>query len=109
MLKKDDKESNEKKEQMIFFRQFFRKSIQWFLNLLDIQDYGQPELNKFFLLYVERFMELMIDLQALLPTRRYLNVLIDDLHLIVKCQMSSLLEHGDGNLFSQVGLRFLND
>lgn len=62
----------------------------------------QPELDPDFLKYAERFMELMIDLQALLPTRRYLNILIDDLHLVVRCQMSPILEHGDGHLFSQL-------
>ncbi|OXA60041.1 Intron-binding protein aquarius [Folsomia candida] len=29
-------------------------------------------------------------------------LLIDDLHLIVKCQMNQILEHGDGHLFSQL-------
>jgi len=102
MLKKDEKESAGKKGQMIFFRSFFQNLIKSFLDLIENQDYTQPELDKYFLLYSERFMELMVDLQALLPTRRYINVLIDDLHLIVKCQMSAFLEHGDGHLFSQV-------
>jgi len=102
MLKRDDKESPENKQQAEFSRAFFRDLIRNFILLLESQDYTEPELNRYVLLYCERFLELMVDLQALLPTRRYVNVLIDDLHLIVRCQMSPILEHGDGHLFSQV-------
>lgn len=102
MVKKEAKESEEKRMQNQFNRSFFHNLINNFMTLLEEQDYMQPELNPEFLKYVERFMEIMIDLQALLPTRRYLNTLIDDMHLIVRCQMSPLLEHGDGHLFSQL-------
>lgn len=101
-MKREEKESEEKKLLNQFYHSFIKNLVLNFLELLEQQDYMQTELDKDFLLYAERFMELMIDLQALLPTRRYLNVLIDDLHLIVKCQMSAVLEHGDGHLFSQV-------
>jgi intron-binding protein aquarius len=102
MLKRDEKEVPEKKEQMTYFRTFFRDLITNFLILIEAQDYTQPEIGRHFLLYSERILELMVDLQALLPTRRYINVLIDDLHLIVRCQLCPILEHGDGHLFSQV-------
>jgi intron-binding protein aquarius len=104
MLKRDEKESDEKKKQNEFAREFLKNLMNGFLDLLAQQDYMQSELDREFLLYAERFMELMIDLQALLPTRRYLNVLVDDVHLIIKCQMSPILEHGDGHLFSQVSI-----
>ena len=102
MLKRDEKVSEEVKVQNQFSRTFFQKLITNFLNLISSQDYTPEELPREFLLYSERFIEFITDLQALLPTRRYLNVLIDDLHLIVKCQMCPLLEHPDGLLFSQV-------
>jgi len=105
MLKRDSKESPEKLKLDVFNRTFFQRLIMDFFALMLSQDYMQPSLDKYFLRYCERFMELMIDLQALLPTRRYINVLVDDLHLIVRCQLSPLLEHGDGYLFSQV-IRF---
>lgn len=101
-MKKESKESDDKKQLNEFNRSFFKALISNFLDILDEQDYMQPELDPDFLKYAERFMELMIDLQALLPTRRYLNILIDDLHLVVRCQMSPILEHGDGHLFSQL-------
>lgn len=102
MLRRDAKESDEKKKQNEFNRTFFKNLIKNFLTMLDEQDYMQPALDIEFLKYTERFMELIIDLEALLPTRRYLGCLIDDLHLIVRCQMCPLLEHGDGRLFSQL-------
>ena len=102
MLKRDEKESEEKKAQNQVSRTFFQKLVNNFLKLISTQDYTKDELPREFLLYSERFIELMIDLLALLPTRRYLNVLLDDLHLVVRCQMCPLLEHSDGHLFSQV-------
>ena len=35
--------------------------------------------------YCERFLELMTDLVAQLPTRRFFNTLMDSSHLIVSC------------------------
>lgn len=102
MLKRDEKESAERKTELKFYRTFIQELIKNFYMLIEIQDYMTPELDRFFLLYCEKFMELMVDLHALLPTRRYISVLVDDLHLIVKCQLSPLLEHGDGHLFSQL-------
>lgn len=52
--------------------------------------------------YCERFLELMIDLEALLPTRRFFNVVMDDCHLVVRCQLSNLLNRPEGGLFDQV-------
>ena len=106
MLKRDEKESAEKKQELIFTRTFLMNLIKNFFALIEVQDYMTPELDKYFLLYCEKFMELIVDLHALLSTRRYVSVLVDDLHLIVKCQLSPLLEHGDGQLFSQVSCVF---
>ena len=50
--------------------------------------------------YCERILELLIDLQAQLPTRRFLNTLLDDLHVVVICRRSTVNERA--KLFSQV-------
>lgn len=43
--------------------------------------------------------------QALLPTRRWFNTILDDSHLLVHCYLSSLVHREeDGHLFSQVSL-----
>jgi intron-binding protein aquarius len=40
--------------------------------------------------YIERFTEFLIDLLSQLPTRRFLNTLLDDMHLIIKCNYLSM-------------------
>ncbi|XP_063040700.1 RNA helicase aquarius isoform X2 [Engraulis encrasicolus] len=53
--------------------------------------------------YCERFIELIIDLEALLPTRRWFNTVLDDSHLVVSCHLSSLSQREkEGHLFSQL-------
>ncbi|VVD01575.1 unnamed protein product [Leptidea sinapis] len=43
----------------------------------------------------------MIDLEALLPTRRFFNTVMDDCHLVVRCQLAPLARRSEGQLFSQ--------
>ena len=52
--------------------------------------------------YCEQMLQLMIDLEALLPTRRFFNTLLDDTHLVVRCRLSVLAERDEGKLFVQV-------
>lgn len=52
--------------------------------------------------YCERFLELVIDLEALLPTRRFFNVVMDHCHLVTRCHLSKLNQRPEGKLFSQV-------
>uniref|UniRef100_A0A8C5CE19 Aquarius intron-binding spliceosomal factor n=1 Tax=Gadus morhua TaxID=8049 RepID=A0A8C5CE19_GADMO len=53
--------------------------------------------------YCERFVELMIDLEALLPTRRWFNTVLDNSHLVVSCHLSNLIQREkEGHLFSQL-------
>lgn len=48
---------------------------------------------------------LIVLCQALLPTRRWFNTILDDSHLLVHCYLSSLVRREeDGHLFSQVSL-----
>lgn len=57
--------------------------------------------------YCERFLEFTIDLEALLPTRRFFNTVLDDSHLLVRCFISPLNRRPEGKLFSQVSLFFI--
>lgn len=56
--------------------------------------------------YCERFLEFLIDLEALLPTRRFFNTVLDDCHLVVRCSLAPLLQREEGKLFSQVSWTF---
>lgn len=58
--------------------------------------------------YCERFLELLTDLEALLPTRRFFNTVLDDCHLVVRCQLSVLVRIPEGHLFSQVSFSNIN-
>uniref|UniRef100_A0A8C6UHK6 RNA helicase aquarius n=1 Tax=Neogobius melanostomus TaxID=47308 RepID=A0A8C6UHK6_9GOBI len=69
-----------------------------------------PKLQKFWrqasmdqVHYCERFIELLIDLEALLPTRRWFNTVLDDSHLLVHCYLSGLMQRDkEGHLFCQL-------
>jgi intron-binding protein aquarius len=52
--------------------------------------------------YLERSAELLVDLLSQLPTRRFLNALVDDMHLVVRCRRSKMVTHPQGKLFSQL-------
>lgn len=48
--------------------------------------------------YCERFLEFLIDLVSQLPTRRYVNSLLNDLNLLALIKSSALLQGSDGYL-----------
>lgn len=78
-----------------------------FLNILEsIPETGS--INNEIVRYCERFMEFVIDLEALLPTRRFFNTVLDDSHLVVRCSISPLIKRPEGKLFSQVSSFFLH-
>lgn len=56
--------------------------------------------------YCERFLELLIDLEALLPTRRFFNTVLDDCHVVVRCSLAPLVQRPEGKLFAQVSEMF---
>lgn len=75
-----------------------------FLNILEsIPDTGS--INNEIVRYCERFLEFVIDLEALLPTRRFFNTVLDDSHLVVRCSISPLMKRPEGKLFSQVSAK----
>lgn len=54
--------------------------------------------------YCERFLEMLIDLETSLPTRRFFHAVLDDVHLINRCYLSLLSKRDEGHLFKQVCL-----
>ncbi|KAI8818102.1 uncharacterized protein EV422DRAFT_602692 [Fimicolochytrium jonesii] len=87
------------KEKMRFDRAFFSTLIKSFFNVLSsVPEDGPPPVDV--VLYCERFLELLIDLEAQLPTRRHFNLLLHD-HLVVPiCDSSNLAKRGR-NVLSQ--------
>ncbi|KAL2866851.1 RNA helicase aquarius [Aspergillus lucknowensis] len=49
--------------------------------------------------YCERFLEFLIDLESQLPTRRYVNTLLKDLHLLPVIRLSQMYRLADNALF----------
>ncbi|KAI9704038.1 MAG: hypothetical protein M1820_005660 [Bogoriella megaspora] len=54
------------------------------------------------LLYCERVMELLTDLQSQLPTRRYVNSLLQDLNILMVVQLSPLHQNPGNGLFQDM-------
>lgn len=61
----------------------------------EIDDDTDTELVKFKLNFLNRCLELIIDLEALLPTRRFFNTLLEDSNLLIHCQLCSLIKETD--------------
>ncbi|XP_026939609.1 RNA helicase aquarius isoform X3 [Lagenorhynchus albirostris] len=100
--KNDEKMDPEAREQAYQERRFLSQLIQKFISVLKSVPLSEPvTMDKVH--YCERFIELMIDLEALLPTRRWFNTILDDSHLLVHCYLSNLVRREeDGHLFSQL-------
>lgn len=96
--KKDNPECKEKLE---WERKFLHKLMIKFMAILETISEEGPLLSDK-VRYCERFLELVIDLEALLPTRRFFNTVMDDCHLVVRCQLSNLLHRPEGELFGQL-------
>ncbi|KAL9586971.1 MAG: hypothetical protein Q9212_000573 [Teloschistes hypoglaucus] len=59
-----------------------------------LQDLGTENL-----VYCERFLEFLTDLESQLPTRRYVNTLIKDLNLLALIRLSPMFNGADNGLF----------
>ncbi|XP_011502615.1 PREDICTED: intron-binding protein aquarius [Ceratosolen solmsi marchali] len=95
------KERPDNKDKLEWERKFLHRLMIKFMTILEtITLEGLTNPDKVH--YCERFLELMIDLEALLPTRRYFNTVMDDCHLVVRCQLSNLLQRPEGGLFGQL-------
>ncbi|XP_047133675.2 RNA helicase aquarius isoform X1 [Hydra vulgaris] len=98
--RKDSKASPDDLKRLEFERRFISDLIYVFFKVL--QSITEGEVDEDAVSYCERFIELMIDLQSLLPTRRFFNVLIDNHHVVVRCRLSALAKHPKGKLFNQL-------
>lgn len=95
-LQKNDQNLSEKQlEQVQFERSFLYNLIFDFfkcLNQIPRLDV-KPKLNAKemeLVHYCERFLEFLIDIESLLPTRRFFNALLDDLHVITIARLSAI-------------------
>ena len=71
--------------------------IKYFLSFFLLGDVPEEKIH-----FCERFLELLIDLEAQLPTRRFFNILVDDSHIVVRSRLSPLAQRKEGHLFKQL-------
>lgn len=95
------REKPELKEKLEWERHFLQNLIVKFVAMLE-QVPEDGELNMDLVHYCERFVEFLVDLEALLPTRRFFNTVLDDCHVLVRCNLSNLAKREEGKLFTQV-------
>uniref|UniRef100_A0A131YN13 RNA helicase aquarius n=1 Tax=Rhipicephalus appendiculatus TaxID=34631 RepID=A0A131YN13_RHIAP len=107
-IEKSDKKLDEQAYQdLLYEREFLSRLIGRFFKYLesvpptkDVPELDKPALEVVH--YCERFLEFMIDLEALLPSRRFFNTIMDNSHLVVKCRLSALSQRKEGRLFAQL-------
>lgn len=90
ILKKDAKADEETKKKNSFDRFFLKNLINDFLSILSTEAMAEPIID-----HCQRFLQLMIDLDSCLPTRRWFNTILDDNNFVVRCRMSGLYEQDD--------------
>uniref|UniRef100_A0A671S8R6 RNA helicase aquarius n=1 Tax=Sinocyclocheilus anshuiensis TaxID=1608454 RepID=A0A671S8R6_9TELE len=96
--KMEPQDTEQAKKERTFLASLIKKFL---VVLLSIPAAGTVSMEKVH--YCERFIEFMIDLEALLPTRRWFNTVLDDAHLVVNCQLSHLTDREkEGHLFCQL-------
>ncbi|XP_014252193.1 intron-binding protein aquarius [Cimex lectularius] len=95
------RKENERGEEADWERRFLYRLMLNFLDHLD-KIPVESKIDESTVQYCERFLELMIDLEASLPTRRFFNVLLDDCQLVLRCQLSNLAKRSEGKLFLQL-------
>lgn len=107
LAKKDKKLSEEDLKQVLFERQFLWNLMHQFFDYLSVIPSKEHAVNLSkdqvqIVRYCERFVEFLIDLEALLPTRRFFNTLLDDCHLLVLAKKTNLANRDEGRLFNQL-------
>lgn len=113
--KNDAKQDEATRDKLNFERGFLKNLILKFVEYMGTFDKNNSETGevfdesefKFKMHYLERVLELLIDLEALLPTRRFFNTLLEDSNVLIHCHMSCLHKSDtflniDTRLFNQL-------
>ncbi|TPX08986.1 uncharacterized protein E0L32_009565 [Thyridium curvatum] len=81
------------KVRLRFERSWIYSLVLAFLDLINIENADSDAV-----LYCERFVEFLTDLQSQLPTRRYVNTLLQDLNILPALSLSSMFNDEDNAL-----------
>ncbi|KAF6775202.1 hypothetical protein AHF37_05714 [Paragonimus kellicotti] len=96
--------STEEQAKLTVQHSFVPHFIDIFLTLLDSipPETSTVPIEPLLVHYLERAVLLFVDLQSMLLTRRLLHVVLDDRHLVVRCQAACLNKRSEGKLFSEL-------
>ncbi|KAI5778893.1 P-loop containing nucleoside triphosphate hydrolase protein [Geopyxis carbonaria] len=95
--KRFDAADDTTKIRLRFERAWLYQMTLGFLNM--IHGSSKSELSpKEVLVYCERFIELLTDLESQLPTRRYINTMLKDLNVLTAIKLSSLYANSDDGI-----------
>ena len=114
--KRYDAADEASKAKLRFERAWLFSMLLGFVSRLDRLDEGScmsayyisadPKLGIDNLIYCERFLELLTDLESQLPTRRYVNTLLKDLHLLALIKTSPIFNDVNSGLFRDLFVLF---
>uniref|UniRef100_A0AAF5PUK5 Intron-binding protein aquarius n=3 Tax=Wuchereria bancrofti TaxID=6293 RepID=A0AAF5PUK5_WUCBA len=94
--------SDDEKELLTFERTFMWNLLQIFKQILADVDDESNEVGIDGIHFLERCLQLFIDLEALLTTRRFFNAILHASNILVNCTLSSLITAEVGSLFCQL-------
>ncbi|KAF8477576.1 P-loop containing nucleoside triphosphate hydrolase protein [Kalaharituber pfeilii] len=98
------------KAKLRFERSWLYQMVLDFISLL-YKEAEDPAETQHILAYCERFIELLTDLLSQLPTRRHVNYLLQDLHVLTAIKLSPLYKNPVNGLFRDLHslvYRFVN-
>ncbi|KHJ41012.1 Intron-binding protein aquarius family protein [Trichuris suis] len=99
--KHDSKMSEDERKDAYYHRTFLFRLLKTFVNVLNsIPSEGRCDLAA--VRYCERFLEFLIDLNSLLPIRRFFNAILQANHIVTSCYLSNLFKREEGKLFRQL-------
>ncbi|XP_040564351.1 RNA helicase aquarius [Lepeophtheirus salmonis] len=101
-IQKRDAKTTESKEELLMERTFLRELINRYFSILHQISSDNLDENKNLISYCERFIIFMTDLEALLPTRRFFNLVLDDSKLLTTSKLSYLYRSPNGKLFNEL-------
>ncbi|CDW53020.1 intron binding protein aquarius [Trichuris trichiura] len=99
--KHDSKMSEDERKDAYYHRTFLFRLLKTFVSVLNsIPSEGRCDLAA--VRYCERFLEFLIDLNSLLPIRRFFNAILQANHIVTSCYLSNLFKREEGKLFRQL-------
>ncbi|KRX19899.1 Intron-binding protein aquarius [Trichinella nelsoni] len=100
--KQFDKLDEESKRKTLFYWRYICDLIKKFLKILHSIPPEDEQCDLNLIRYCERFLEMLIDMESLLPIRRFLNVVLLESRILCHGALSTLVKRQDGGLFTEL-------